>query len=312
MEPASPESKTSGPDKREGSRRVIYAAVAANLAIAISKFIAAAATGSASMLAEGVHSAVDTGNELLLLLGIRRSNRPADQWHPFGYGKVLYFWALIVAVSVFSIGGGVSIYHGIISLLDPPPLEDPRWNYTVLLAAGVFEGYSWNVARQELNKRRKAHESMWATIRRSKDPTVYTVFIEDTAALAGIAVALFGIWLGHLLDNPWIDPAASVVIGLILVVAAMVLARETGGLLVGEAIDREQIALLKTILGNEPSIERVDRLLTMQLGPESVLLAATVQFKRGIRIGDIELATERLERQINQRCPAIRHVFFEY
>ena len=312
MEPATRQSNTPEPDAKQGSRRVIYAAVAANLAIAISKFIAAAATGSASMLAEGIHSAVDTGNELLLLLGIRRSNRPADQWHPFGYGKVLYFWALFVAVSVFSIGGGVSIYHGIISLLDPPPLEDPRWNYAVLLAAGVFEGYSWNVARQELNKRRKPGESIWATIRRSKDPTVFTVFIEDTAALTGIAVALFGIWLGHLLHNPWIDPAASVVIGLILVVAAMVLARETGGLLVGEAIDREQIVLLKTILGNEPSIERVDRLLTMQLGPDSVLLAASVQFKRDVRMGDIELATERLERNINQRCPAIRHVFFEY
>src|SRR5690606_36177028 len=141
-----------------GSKRVIYAAVAANLAIAASKFVAAAATGSAAMLAEGVHSTVDTGNELLLLLGMRRSARPADASHPFGYGKVLYFWALIVAVSLFSLGGGVSIYHGVLSLLDPPQLESPGWNYAVLLAAAVFEGYSWNVSRLELNKRRKAGE----------------------------------------------------------------------------------------------------------------------------------------------------------
>ncbi|HWL29086.1 MAG TPA: cation diffusion facilitator family transporter [Burkholderiaceae bacterium] len=302
---------SSGPDRAHGAHRVIYAAVVANLAIAVSKFVAAAATGSASMLAEGVHSAVDTGNEMLLLLGMRRSRRPPDRWHPFGYGKVLYFWALIVAVSVFSLGGGVSIYHGVISLLDPPELESPGWNYAVLIVAGLFEGYSWNVSRRELNKIRKSGESLWATIRRSKDPTVFTVLIEDTAALIGIAVALFGIWLGHLLNNPWIDPAASVVIGLVLVTAAMVLARETGGLLVGESIDRDQVALLNRILAAEPCIDRVDRLLTMQLGPDHILLAVTVRFTRGIRIEDIESAAENMERKIQQEFPTIRHVFFE-
>lgn len=302
---------SASPADAAGSRRVIYAAVVANLAIAISKFIAAAATGSASMLAEGVHSAVDTGNELLLLLGIRRSKRAADPWHPFGYGKVLYFWALVVAVSVFSLGGGVSIYHGIQSLLHPPELESPGWNYAVLFVAAVFEGYSWNVSRLELNKRRQAGESLWATMRRSKDPTVFTVLVEDSAALIGIAVALVGIWLGHLLENPWIDPAASVVIGIVLVSAAMVLARETGSLLVGESIDRKQIDLLKKIFANDPAIDHVERLLTMQLGPEQALLTASVRFKRDLGIDEVEQAIDRLKREVNQQCATIRHVFFE-
>ncbi len=311
MQPESTEGSTPSSATARGSLRVIYAAVGANLAIAASKFIAAAATGSASMLAEGVHSAVDTGNELLLLLGIRRSSQAADAQHPFGYGKVLYFWALIVAVSVFSLGGGVSIYHGILSLLDPPALQNPGWNYAVLLVAALFEGYSWNLSRLELNKRRRASESLWAAMRRSNDPAVFTVLIEDSAALIGIAVALLGIWLGHLLENPYIDPAASVVIGIVLVCAAMVLARETGSLLVGESIDRNQIALLKKIFADDPSIDRVDRLLTMQLGPEKTLLTASVRFKRDMRIDEVEHAIERLERAINSQCPTILHVFFE-
>ena len=295
----------------KGSRRVVYAAVGANLAIAACKFIAAAATGSAAMLAEGVHSTVDTGNELLLLLGMRRSNRPADPSHPFGYGKVLYFWALIVAVSLFSLGGGVSIYHGILTLLNPPKLENPGWNYAVLLAAAVFEGYSWNVSRLELNKRRREGESLWTTMRRSKDPAVFTILVEDSAALIGISVALPGIWLGHLLNNPFIDPAASIVIGLVLVAAAMVLAYESGSLLVGESIDREQIALLRKLLEDDPSIDRVDRLLTMQLGPAQALLTASVRFRQDMHIREVEQAMERLERKISSQCPTIRHIFFE-
>jgi len=303
--------RTTPPADARGSKRVVYAAVMANLAIAASKFIAAAATGSAAMLAEGVHSTVDTGNELLLLLGMRRSKRPADPSHPFGYGKVLYFWALIVAVSLFSLGGGVSIYHGVLSLLDPPELESPGWNYAVLLAAAVFEGYSWNVSRLELNKRRQAGDSLWTAMRRSKDPTVFTILVEDTAALIGIAVALLGVWLGHLLDNPFIDPAASVVIGMVLIGAAMVLAHETGSLLVGESIDRDQIALLKKVFENDPSIDRVDRLLTMQLGPAQALLTASVRFKRDMHIGEVEQAIGRLERKISSQFPTIQHVFFE-
>lgn len=305
------ERQSNAPSKTSGPQKVIYAAMAANVAIAISKFVVAGVTGSSAMLAEGIHSAVDTGNELLLLLGIRHSSRPADEWHPFGYGKVLYFWALIVALSVFSLGGGMSIYHGIIALKHPPALENPTWNYIVLAVAAVFEGYSWNVSRKELNERRHPGESLWKTVRRSKDASVFTVFIEDSAALIGLAVALAGILLSQTLNNPYIDPAASVVIGLVLVAAAFTLARETGGLLVGESMDRDQIVRLKKIISGEPAVEAVGHLLTMQLGPEHVLLAAAVQFRRGLRIDEVEQAIDRLEHTIKIEYPSIQRIFFE-
>ena len=184
-----------------GARKVIYAAIVANLGIAVAKFIVAAITGSAAMLAEGIHSAVDTGNEFLLLIGERNSAKPADKRHPFGYGKALYFWALLVALSVFSLGGGLSIDHGISALRRPEPLQDPLWNYVVLAVSACFEGYSWNVSRRELNKRRKPGTSLWQTVHASKDASVFTVFIEDTAALLGLAIAAAGITLGYLFDS---------------------------------------------------------------------------------------------------------------
>jgi cation diffusion facilitator family transporter len=296
---------------RAGTRKVIYAAIGANLGIAVAKFIAAALTGSAAMLAEGIHSAVDSGNELLLLLGEHRSALPPDQWHPFGYGKALYFWALIVALSVFSLGGGLSIHHGIVSLRDPAPLGDPFWNYVVLAVAAAFEGYSWNVSRKELNRYRKPGDSLWQAVRASKDASVFTVFIEDTAALAGIAIAAAGIALGHLLDNPSLDPAASVLIGVLLIAAACALARETAALLVGESMDRERIAELKELIVREPAIDQVNKLLTMQLGPDQVLLTASVLFKRGMRIDEIEQSIARLENAIAAEFPSIRHIYFE-
>lgn len=296
---------------RQDSRKVIYAAIVANLGIAIAKFIVAGITGSAAMIAEGIHSAVDTGNELLLLLGERRSMRKPDRKHPFGYGKSLYFWALIVALSVFSLGGGLSIYHGFAALQDPPPLEDPLWNYVVLGAAALFEGYSWNVSRKALNAKRGPGMTLWQTVRASKDASVFTVFIEDSAALLGIAIAAAGIALGHYFDNPYADPVASILIGLLLVGAAITLARETGGLLVGEGIDGAQLASLRALFLREPALESVASLRTMQLGPEEVLLAASVQFRRGLRIAEVEQAIARIETAIGAAHPVIRHVYFE-
>lgn len=296
---------------RQDSRKVIYAAIVANLGIAIAKFIVAGITGSAAMVAEGIHSAVDTGNELLLLLGERRSTRKPDRKHPFGYGKSLYFWALIVALSVFSLGGGLSIYHGVAALQDPPPLEDPLWNYVVLGAAALFEGYSWNVSRKALNAKRGPGMTLWQTVRASKDASVFTVFIEDSAALLGIAIAAAGIALGHYFDNPYADPVASILIGLLLVGAAITLARETGGLLVGEGIDGAQLESLRALFLREPALESVASLRTMQLGPEEVLLAASVQFRRGLQIGEVEQAIARIETAIGAANPVIRHVYFE-
>lgn len=296
---------------RQGSQKVIYAAIVANLGIATAKFIVAGITGSASMVAEGIHSAVDTGNELLLLLGERRSTRPADRKHPFGYGKSLYFWALIVALSVFSLGGGLSIYHGIDALKSPPPLEDPLWNYVVLGAAAVFEGYSWNVSRKALNAVRKPGTTLWQAVRASKDASVFTVFIEDTAALLGIVIAASGIALGHYFDNPYFDPAGSILIGVLLIGAAFMLARETGGLLVGESIDRDQLAALHALFEREPALDTVSSLRTMQMGPEEVLLAASVQFQRGMPIEEVEQAIARIEAAVAAEHPIIHRIYFD-
>ncbi|MCC2954631.1 cation diffusion facilitator family transporter [Massilia sp. IC2-477] len=296
---------------RSGSQKVIYAAIVANLGIATAKFIVAGITGSAAMVAEGIHSAVDTGNEFLLLLGERRSTRPADRKHPFGYGKSLYFWALIVALSVFSLGGGLSIYHGIDALENPPPLEDPTWNYVVLGVAALFEGYSWNVSRKALNAVRKPGASLWQTVRASKDASVFTVFIEDSAALLGLGIAALGIALGQYFGNPYADPIASILIGLLLIAAAFMLARETGGLLVGESIDRDQLAALYTLFRREPALDSVTSLRTMQMGPEEVLLAASVQFRRGMPIDEVEQAIARIEAAVAAEHPVIRQIYFE-
>jgi cation diffusion facilitator family transporter len=298
-------------EKKSGSLKVIYAAIVANLGIAVSKFVVAAITGSAAMLAEGIHSAVDTGNEMLLLIGERNSARPADAKHPFGYGKELYFWALIVALSVFSLGGGLSIYHGIEALRRPEQLDDPTWNYVVLSVSALFEGYSWNVSRKALNQVRKPGASLWQAVHASKDASVFTVFIEDSAAMIGLAIAGLGIFLGHLFDNPYFDPAASVLIGLLLVGAAFMLARETGALLVGEGIGKDATRKVREVFENDPSILSVTGLQSMQLGPDEVLLTAAVQFRRGMRIDEVEDAIERLEKSVVALYPAIRHIYFE-
>jgi cation diffusion facilitator family transporter len=297
--------------KQDATRKVIYAAIFANLGISIAKFVVAGITGSAAMVAEGIHSAVDSGNELLLLVGEKVSTRPPDKRHPFGYGKAVYFWALLVALSIFSLGGGLSIYHGVQSLEDPAPLEDPFWNYVVLAVAAVFEGYSWNLSRRALNRYRRPGATLWQAVHASKDASVFTVFIEDSAALLGVLVAALGIGLGQLFDRPWFDPAASIVIGLLLIGAAVTLARETGALLVGESIRPEQIRRLCEIFESDPNIATVRNLQTMQLGPDDVLLTASVQFNRGMRIDEVEQAIEQLERKVQQQFPEIRHIYFE-
>ena len=294
-----------------GSRRVLFVAIAGDIAIAIAKFFVAALTGSSAMLTEGVHSLVDTGNELLLLYGMRRGQRVVDEWHPFGYGKTTYVWSLIVALSVFSIGGGVSIYEGIISLTGTPALTDPTWNYVVLGVAAVFQGWSWRVSQLELDRHRRVGESLWHAAQRDMDVLVFTVLVEDSAALLGIAIAALGVGLSHALKNPYFDPAASVLIGLVLIASAALLARKSVSLLVGVSLDREQLAQLRRILTADPAVERVGHLLTMRLGPESVLLTAAVRFQRRLNLDQVEQAIERLERAIKLTYPSILHLYLE-
>jgi cation diffusion facilitator family transporter len=289
---------------------VVYVATAANLAVAITKFIAAAVSGSSAMFAEGVHSLVDTGNELLLLLGLRRSRKQADVYHPYGYGQELYFWSLIVAVVLFGVGGGVALYNGVSHLISPQPLEDPFWAYVVLAIAAVLEGTSWFFAISGVLARRGSR-SLWQTIRRSDDPSVFTILFEDSAALAGLATAFLGVYLGHGFQNLYADGAASVMIGLILAVVALFLIRESKGLLVGEAANPEVVESITAIVRDDPDVVAVERVLTLVLGPDDILLNLDARFHPSLSSAELAAAVSRLERAVRQRHPSIRRIFIE-
>jgi cation diffusion facilitator family transporter len=269
----------------------VYAAIGGNLAIAIAKFAAAALTGSSAMISEAIHSTVDTGNQLLLLLGIRRSDRPADQMHPFGHGKELYFWSLVVAIVLFGAGGGMSIYEGITHILQPAPIEDPRLNYVILAIAAVVEGTSFTIAAREIGK--DIHdESVWHAIRNSKDPSVVTVLFEDGAALAGLSAAFVGIYLADLTGDARLDGWASIVIGLILGAVALFLAYESRGLLIGERADVDRIDRLRQIAEADEAVDRVIRIRTMHMGPDRVV--ATIRLV--IRPARVEQVVDILDR----------------
>lgn len=288
----------------------IYGALVANLGIAITKFIAAAFTGSSAMMSEGIHSVVDTGNQLLLLLGLHRSRKPPDARHPFGYSKELYFWSLIVAILLFGIGGGMSAYEGILHLLHPPPPHDPLWNYVVLGIAFAFEAVSWGIALRELSHAEQG-KSPWTSMRTSKDPGIYTVLAEDSAALAGLVVAFFGVFLGHLLGTPYADGIASVIIGLILAGVAIFLIYESRGLIVGESADPELVKKIQALAQADPDIERVGQPLTMHLGPDDILLNLDIQLRPDIAQSDIGQVIDRIEHKIREAAPAIRRIFIE-
>ncbi|MFH7024123.1 MAG: cation diffusion facilitator family transporter [Heteroscytonema crispum UTEX LB 1556] len=278
--------------------------------MAITKFIAASITGSSAMISEGIHSIVDTSDQLLLLLGISRSQKPADNSHPFGYGQELYFWTFIVAILIFAIGGGMSIYEGITHLINPSPLEDPMWNYIVLGMAILLEGFSWNVALKEFLPT-KGKQNFWQAIKSSKDPTVITILFEDTAAILGLFVALIGIFLGHLFNNVYFDGIASIIIGIILAIVAVVLARESKGLLVGESAELQTIANIRSLSKTEPGVKEVIRVLTMQLAPKEVLLNLELQFSHNLTGEEIALTVESLEANIRQKHPEIKQIFIE-
>ncbi len=289
----------------------VYAAIAGNLAIAVTKFVAAGFTGSSAMLAEGIHSLVDTGNGGLLLWGLYRSEKPPDEGHPFGHGKELYFWTLIVAILIFAIGGGMSIYEGIIHLLDPHPIENPAWNYAVIALAAVFEGTALTVAVREFLKTKRPGSGLLRAVHRSKDPTTFTVMFEDTAALAGLAVALVGVLGSHLLDNPYFDGGASVIIGLILGIVAVMLAYESRGLLVGESADAELVEAIQRLAESDPTLARAAKPLTMHLGPHEILLNLDLQFRPDASASEVETAVDRLETSIRDQYPDVRRIFLE-
>ena len=292
------------------SKLAVYGAIAANVAIATTKFVVAAITGSSAMLSEGIHSTVDTGNGLLLLVGMKLSQRPASVEHPFGHGKELYFWSLIVAVLIFGLGGGVSVYEGVLHLREPEPMTDATWNYVVLALAALFEGISFTIAlRQFLAERGPL--PFWRALHASKDPTTYTVLAEDAAALAGLAIAALGIWSSQHFGQPRLDGLASVLIGALLAGVAVLLIREARGLLIGEGLRRDTALEIRRLMLAHPGVREVGRPLSMYIGADEVLLTVDVEFDYSVPAGVVAATIEAMEREIGARWPRIRRIYIE-
>lgn len=287
---------------------VLYAALAANIGIAAAKFVAAAITASSSMLTEGVHSLVDSLNQILLLYGQRRAKRPPDAEHPFGYGRELYFWAFVVAILIFGLGAGVSVYEGYLHILDPEPLRDPLVNYIVLGIATAMEGTSWVVAIREF-RASKGDCSWWKAIRESKDPSGFIVLFEDSAALAGLVVAAIGVWASHAWDDPRIDGMASIAIGLILAAVATLLAREAKGLLIGERANPDLIAQVRAMLEAEPQITAVNHVRTIHTAPDRVFVAISADFDDALAMGAAETLIERIEAKLKAALPQLSSIY---
>ncbi len=292
------------------SKTVIYAALVGNAFIAASKLFAAAITGSSAMLSEGIHSIVDTGNQGLLLLGLKRASRPADANFPFGHGKEVYFWSFVVAILIFAVGAGISIYEGIAHLSHPEPSEDPLVNYVVLALAFLFEGAAWVMALRAF-RRMKGRRGYLSAVRRSKDPSVFVVLFEDSAAMLGILLAFAGIWLSQVTGEPRYDGAASVLIGLLLGGTAVWLAVETHGLLIGEAAEPEVRAAIHRLVSARPEVVRVNELLTLHVGPEFILVNMSADFDDALPAGTIEETVAELDRAIKAEQPRVKRVFVE-
>lgn len=303
---------TASPPEHTGhrSKAVVWAALAGNLAIAVSKILAASFTGSSAMWSEAVHSLVDTGNQWLMLLGMRRSSRPPSETHPFGHGLELYFWSFVVAIMIFGLGAGVSIYQGIGKMLHPQPMRNVWVNYLVLAVGVVFEGTVWLFALREF-RRQHRQPGFLRALRSSKDPTVFTVLFEDTAALIGLCAALAGVALSQLSGNPIYDALASMVIGLILAATASLLANECRGLLTGEAATSTVRAQICALLWESPAIKDVHRVLTMHFAPQDVLLTASIKFDDALTVPQLEQVIAELEDRIRRQHPEVKRIFLE-
>jgi cation diffusion facilitator family transporter len=292
------------------TRKAVVAAVIGNLAIAATKFIAAAFSGSAAMLAEAIHSLVDTGNGGLMLYGLHRSRKPADDEHPFGYGHELYFWTLMVGILVFALGGGMSIITGISHLAEPRPPENAAWNYAVLLVAMLFEGSSWWFGLKAFQAELRGR-GIFETIHATKNPANFAVLLEDSAALIGLLIALVGIFLAEKLGEPWLDGASSIAIGVLLCFVSFVMVFESKELLVGEGMEKRTLERLRAIVQAEPAIESVDKLTTMYLGPEEVMLAITLRFRAGTSLTVLRDSLASIKRAIRENYPRIRHIYVD-
>ena len=288
----------------------IFAAIIGNLLIAVIKFTASAFTGSSAMLTEGIHSVVDTGNGLLMLLGVYKSRKPPDEAHPFGHGRELYFWSMVVAFSIFGVGGGVSVYEGIVHLSRPAAeIVSPVWNYATLGAAFLFESITWMFGWKAFAKTRRGRRVL-RTIHESKDPTSFTVLLEDSTALLGLLIAFVGVLLTSRYDAAYFDAAASICIGLLMCLAALLLGYETKGLLIGEAVDKKTLAGIRQIAESEPGVVRAHKILTIYVGPEDVSLTLELEFEPRIDARDLRVAIRNIEQRIMESYSAVTRVYY--
>jgi cation diffusion facilitator family transporter len=292
------------------SKTAIYAAIAGNAALATTKFVVAGITGSSAILSEAIHSTVDTADGGLLLLGAKLSKRPPDEKHPFGHGLELYFWTFVVAVMIFAVGGGVSVYEGMLHCLHPREAEKVGWVYAIIGCGFVFEGASlWIGVRQFWKV--KGRRSAWQAIHGAKDPSIFTVVLEDSVALWGLFVAGLGVYLGQRFRSPYFDGAASIVIGASLIAVASLLAWESRMLLLGEAAHPELVAGVRRLALEDQDVQQANPPLTMHFGPDNVLVALDLQFRPEISAQSLADAVARVEKAIRQRFPEVRRVFIE-
>jgi cation diffusion facilitator family transporter len=292
------------------SKIAIYSALAANLLIAITKFIAAAITGSSAMLSEGIHSVVDTFNEVLLLFGIKRSKKKADDKRPFGYGKELYFWSFIVSILIFGVGAGISFYEGIMHLRHPEAITNPLWNYIVLGVAFLFDGISFIIALKNFNHHRGS-QPFWQAVRKSKDPTSFVVLFEDAADVLGLLVAFLGVYLGQVLKNPYFDGIASLIIGGILTGVSLILTKESRSLLMGETASSKTIEKVIKIAESNSTVHTVQEHLSMVLSPEEILLVLKPAIHNDLSSVEITDAIQSIRKNIQMEFPDIRQVYIE-
>ena len=293
-----------------GSRKVVWAGLVGNLLVAITKFVAAGFTHSSAMLSEAVHSVVDTLNQVVMLYGLRRAAQPADKQHPLGYGRELYFWSFVVAVLIFAIGAGVSVYEGIRHILDPREMEKPWVNYAVLGLAGAIEFGSWLVAMREF-RRHKGDLGYYEAAEQTKDPSTLTLLLEDSAALVGIAIAFVGTAAAQLLEMPTLDGVASVLIGLLLAGVSMFLARESKRLLIGEPARRSLVEAIRRCAQAHPGVSQVNGILTIHMSPRQVVCALSIEFEDALRVPDLERAVEEMEARIRQEHPEVTVLFLK-
>ncbi|MBB3692155.1 cation diffusion facilitator family transporter [Sphingomonas sp. BK580] len=287
---------------------VLYGALAANVGIAVAKFVAAALSGSSSMLTEGVHSLVDSGNQILLLYGQRKARRAPNAAHPFGYGRELYFWSFVVAILIFAVGAGVSIYEGWKHWREPEPLTDPLLNYIVLAIAFALEGTSWFIAMREFAAA-KGETGWWRAIRESKDPPGFMVLFEDSAALAGLVIAAAGVWASHAYADPRIDGLASIAIGGILALVAILLARESKGLLIGERADPAVVAAVRAVVERQRGVTAVNHVRTIHTAPDSIFVAISADFDDSLTMGEGERMIEAIEDQLRAAEPRLSSIY---